>query len=180
MQRGFDEALQFGGVIEQYVAQRLHDDGWRVIALANLPSSNGHGPRVLGMEHSPPDLQATKHGKSVAVEVKAKTHPTWGRLSQEWEHGIDQCCWDAYNEYNRLMLPTFLIVIEVGEQGTDRDAYIARITSLGVRESEINGTPVVMFPRSHMRRDCLATLNRHINQSGWKHARESRQNEGIS
>ena len=159
---GFDRNQSLGRVIEEWAAQQLRADMWSVIRLADQPSGDGHGPRVENVNL--PDLQIMKHGLTLALEVKGKTAATPGRLSGELEHGIDQRSWDSCLEYERRYMPTFLLIVESGPDWLRRDAYIARISTLGARQSANGRQPMAYFPRSHMRQPWLSVLNRHVNQ----------------
>jgi len=166
MRRGWDDAWAKGTEYRDTVVAKLIADRWRVITLDELPPRNGRGPSLAGdAQQILPDLQCTKMGHTLAVEVKWKAAPTLGRLSGELEHGIDRSSYDACREHEQMM-PTFLLI---GSGGAGE--RIARITNLRVRESAIRGTPVVYFPVSQMRDNWLATLNRHVQQRDWPRAR---------
>jgi hypothetical protein len=168
----FEESLARGRVIEDWVADVLRRDRWSVIPLRDQPAGPGHGPRLEEMNL--PDLQCTKHGQTIAVEVKGKTRADMGRLTKELEHGIDQGSYDSCRAYERIM-PTFLIVVEAGPLWDRRDAYAARITSLGVRTSYIGHEAMAYFPRSQMAQPWLGVLNRHVNQKLQRPARTLRE-----
>jgi len=168
----FDASLARGRVIEDWVADELRRDGWSIIRLADQPVGHGHGPQLDGLNL--PDLQAMKHGHTIAVEVKGKTRADLGRLTKEPEHGIDQRSWDSCLDYERFM-PTFLVVVEAGPGWDLRAAYIARITTLGVRHSVNGHKSMVYFPRSQMQRPFLPVLNRHLSQKLQKPARQRRE-----
>jgi hypothetical protein len=170
--RSFEESLAMGRIIEDWVHGKLQDDRWAVIRLADQPVTPGHGPRLENMNL--PDLQAHKHGHTIAVEVKGKTRADPGRLSGELEHGIDQASWDSCLDYDRRIVPTFLVIVEAGTQWFRRDAYIARIGNLGVRQSRNGHQPMVYFPRSQMVQPWLDVLNRHVNQKLQGPARQRR------
>lgn len=171
----FDESLTRGTMLENWAADRLRADRWSVIRLADQPPGDGHGPRLDGLNL--PDLQVMKHGITLAVEVKGKTAATFGRLSEEWEHGIDRGSWDSCLEYDRRYMPTYLLIVEAGQSWAGRDAYVARVNTLGVRESAIGTRPLVYWPRSQMHHDWLGVLNRAVNQrlQGPARARRARQ-----
>jgi hypothetical protein len=169
MRRTLADGLEFGEPAAQRAAEELVRDGWMVKRLDQLPVVDGRGPRILGSDLPFPDLEATKRGRAVAVEVKRKSGATWGRLSQQLEHGIDRRAYDGYCDYQRRTgLPTFVVIVEPA------GVFAARITELGVRHSAIDGTPMVFWPRSQMSSDWLTRLNRCITQSDWSRAREER------
>jgi hypothetical protein len=169
MGAAFDASLARGRVIEDWVADELRRDMWSIIRLADQPVGLGHGPRID--ELNLPDLQIMKHGQTVAVEVKGKTAASMGQLSKQLEHGIDQRSWDSCLNYERRFMPTFLVIVEAGPDWSRRDAYIARITTLGPRQSLNGRQSMVYFPRSQMKQPLLQILNRHVSQKLQKPAR---------
>lgn len=170
----FERSLARGRLIEDWVAEKLRADRWNVIRLADQPAGPGHGPRLDDNRTTLPDLQIMKHGLTLAVEVKGKTAASMGHLTGKLEHGIDQGSWDSCLEYDRRFMPTFLVIVEAGSDWAGREAYAARISTLGVRESLNGRRPMVYFPREQMRQPWLLTLNRHVNQKLQRPARESR------
>lgn len=175
----FEMSLARGRAIEDWAIGQLLRDRWSVIRLADQPVSAGHGPRLDGGNNPTlPDLQIMKHGQTLAVEVKGKTSATDGRLSGEPEHGVDQACWDSCVEYDRLM-PTFLLIVEAGRAWTARDAYIARVNTLGPRFSRDGRSPMVYFPRSQMRQPWLDVLNGHVARKLQRPARHRRDGAAL-
>jgi hypothetical protein len=167
MTSDFDSCLEMGEVAVEWVHEELVRDRWLVIRHDKLPPEDDHGPRSTGRggELTLPDLQATKHGKTIAVEVKGKTTASDGRISGEPEHGIDERLYDDYVDYDRQM-PTFIVIVELGPSWNGRDTYAARISELRPRLSHSGGMPPMMYwPRSQMAPDWLLRLNRYVTQS---------------
>jgi hypothetical protein len=165
MNRSFDDNLRMGDVARDWVADRLMSERWSVVPLDKIPASNGHGPRSSGRGGllTLPDLQITKHGTTLAVEVKGKTIAWPGKLSGELEHGIEERLYDDYLDYDRQIMPTFVVVVELGpEPWNGRDTYAARVTELRPRLSTFNGRAMAYWPRKQMTSDWLLRLDRSI------------------
>lgn len=143
------------------IVNTLRADLWNVTRLDDIRSHDGGGPRLLndGSGIIYPDLEASKRGHRVALEVKRKAAATFGRLSGELEHGIDRVLFDNYLEYeHRMDVPTFVIIVEEERHLT----FIGRIKNLRPRLSEIRGDPVNFIPCSQFRTDWVEYLNRHL------------------
>jgi len=170
----FAENLKQGRGFEEWAAERLVEDGWSVLPLADLPARGGRGPRLRagGRDPTLPDLQATKHGRHVAVECKRKEAADWGRVVGEWEHGTSRHLLDSYREYERQTgVATFLVIGEVSTQSV----YAQRVTELRVHFSYSPAMGhMAYWPRSQMRGGpwregaWLLRLNRYVEQSGYR------------
>lgn len=163
----FEDSLRWkkGAVARDYVVDRLISERFGCLKLDEIPASNKHGPRSSGRggELTLPDLQITKHGITLAVEVKGKEVATFGKLSGELEHGTEQRLYDDYRDYDRQYMPTFIIVVELGPYPwIGRDTYAARVTELRPRLSQYKGRTMAYWPRSQMSSDWLMKLERSV------------------
>jgi hypothetical protein len=116
MKWSFDRALAIGDLGQEIVRRDLIADGWLVIRLHDMAPADGHGPRIDtdGQGITLPDLHATKHGYTLAPEIKTKTELTFGLITGQPEHGIDGHCYDEMREYERRTgVKVFLVVVEV-------------------------------------------------------------------
>lgn len=164
MNRSFDDNLKMGTVARNWVIDRLMSERWSVVALDELPASNGYGPRSSGRGGflTLPDLQIAKHGTTLAVEVKGKTVASKGILSGEPEHGCEERLYDDYRDYDRQIMPTFIVVVVLGPAWNGRDTYAARVTELRPRLSTFNGRAMAYWPQSQMTSDWLLRLDRSV------------------
>lgn len=114
--RTFDEALVFGQIAEDVVANYLR---WQFKAniwpIYETEKSSGKGPRlhIAGKALIAPDIFAARpNGREFFVEVKHKTVFAWFRKNESWQTGIDKRCYEDYLEvrchYNHRLWLAFL------------------------------------------------------------------------
>jgi hypothetical protein len=132
MSREFIEspAFQRGRNGEQIAAEYLRRDGWYIIPSYDYSGSDEHPPRMEGPSRRfiIPDLDASKGGRRIWVEVKTKTEPTLHRISGILEHGIPQ---RHYEQYRRVEAetgcPVYLVIYE---EASDQLLF-AKLSELG-------------------------------------------------
>jgi hypothetical protein len=185
------EALAYSEPAVLRAVQRLKEDGWGVIRHDRIATDDGRGPRMGELVLL--DLEANKHQCTVDIDVKRKRACEWGKLAHDWEHGINASAYDHYRKYEHLRgHAAYVLIVESGLPDLQRArsrgwpglplppapaALIARVTYLRVHYNEDNGIPLVYWPRSQMRSDWLAVLNRHVLQSDWAPARRRQREE---
>lgn len=85
---------------------------YMVILMADLPASNGHGPRAEGngTGFTLPDIQALRWGW---IEIKYKKAPWLYELWNELMHGIGAPKWMHYQHVrDESRMPLYLMVME--------------------------------------------------------------------
>jgi hypothetical protein len=166
--------FEFGAEAEDEATRILVADKWIVTPLRDIQRRDGLGPRAVdgSGQQILPDLLATKHSRSVGVEVKRKDQFSNGRLTGELEHGIDLPYFDAYLNYERRTGTATFLLVAVGPAAAHPRSWqwhIARISNLRARVSHGGGMPPMAYwPVSQMSGDWLLRLNRYIAQSGYK------------
>jgi len=113
MKWDFDHALAIGEIGQEIVCRDVIEDRWSYMPLHDIAPRDGHGPRLTtdGAGITLPDARITKHGLSLAAEIKTKTSLTMGILSGEPEHGIDQDCYDHMRDYERRQGETVILIV---------------------------------------------------------------------
>ena len=117
-QSSFRESDEFqrGRNGELRVAEILQRKGWSVIPSYDYSGSEGDmAPRLQGLTrgYPVPDLDVSREGQRLWVEVKTKARPDWTRKTQRLEHGIPLRHYEAYCEVERITgTPVWLCVIE--------------------------------------------------------------------
>lgn len=133
---------------ERLVADYLQRAGWYVIASYDFSGEDGEkAPRLLGWTDSAvlPDLDISKAGSRMWVEVKTKAAANWTRITNRFEHGIPL---RHYLDYLRVERETGCPVwLAIHEEDTDA-LLIQRLQRLSKRESNsgVMG-PMVFFAR---------------------------------
>lgn len=87
------------------VAELLQSQGWYIVPSYDYAGEDGNkAPRLQGAQygHVIPDLDVSRDGQRLWVEVKTKSQATFHRKSQRWEHGIPKRHWDAYMDVRRI------------------------------------------------------------------------------
>ena len=87
---------------ERLVAEIYKREGWHIIASYDFAGSDGEkAPRMIGERYSYvlPDLDASKGGVRLWVEVKTKKEPTFTYMTQRYEHGIP---WRHFEDYKHV------------------------------------------------------------------------------
>ena len=153
-QSSFRESDEFqrGRNGELRVAEILQRKGWSVIPSYDYSGSEGDmAPRLQGLTrgYPVPDLDVSREGQRLWVEVKTKARPDWTRKTQRLEHGIPLRHYEAYCEVERITgTPVWLCVIEE----SSGDVLVARLTELdGVKRvysgDKMSRGGMVYFPR---------------------------------
>ncbi len=97
----FRDSSEFkrGAVGERFVAELLRRKGWYTIASYDFAGSDGEkAPRMHGScgSYVLPDLDGSRAGKRVWIEVKTKQSANFYRIKQRLEHGIP---WRHFQDY---------------------------------------------------------------------------------
>ena len=97
---------------EQLVAELVMRRGGFVIPSYDYSGSDNKAPRMQGLRdsHILPDLDVSKRGTRVWIEVKTKAAASYTRITKRLEHGIHRRHWDESVSYTHLTLPTILLV----------------------------------------------------------------------
>jgi hypothetical protein len=89
--KSFEENLEYGKKGESIVGELLVREGNTVIPCATLPAEEYKGPRVFTPEGEmiSPDFISIANGHAIWVEVKAKKHSSYHRISGTWNTKIE-------------------------------------------------------------------------------------------
>lgn len=91
---------------EQLVAGLLQEQKWWVVPSYDYAGDDGNkAPRLQGLNsgYVLPDLDVSREGRRMWVEVKTKAEATFHRLTGQWEHGLPLRHW---NDYQRVQVIT--------------------------------------------------------------------------
>ena len=94
-----------GRSAEVATAQILKQRGWHVIPSYDYSGEDGKkAPKLEGSSrsHIIPDLDVSKEGARLWIEVKTKSHAILRRVTQCLEHGIEYRHWKDYLEVQRI------------------------------------------------------------------------------
>ena len=113
MKAPFHDMLALGAAREEMAERLMVADGWDVIRLKDIARRDHRGQHVDGRDDvALPDFEIAKHGIRLAVEWKAKREISLGRLTGEFEHGIDRTSWEGLRRYeDRTGVPVYLALI---------------------------------------------------------------------
>jgi len=115
---GFRETAEFqqGQSAERRIARMLQSKGFFVNPSYDYSGEDGNkAPRLEGKDHSfvVPDLDASRDGVRLWVEVKSKSKPVvWGKTG-EIRHGIELRHFWSYRQIEKITgSRVFLVVVE--------------------------------------------------------------------
>jgi hypothetical protein len=94
----FGPTGELGAKGETWVNNFLRGLGYSCIDLSNI--SNGGAPMLIGIMQNTilPDTLTVKNGDLGFIEIKTKSHPTYWKGTDEWNHGIEDRLWQEYNK----------------------------------------------------------------------------------
>jgi hypothetical protein len=141
---------------EQIVAERLKRKGCFIIPSYDYSGEdNDKPPRLQGLLRSAiiPDLDVSRAGRRIWVEVKTKRRADWTRVTQRLEHGISL---RHYNEYLDVQAITGTAVwLAIYEEETG-DVLVQKLADLAAGARVYTGWKMgrdgmVYFPRDAFR-----------------------------
>jgi len=100
---------------EQLVAELVMRRGGFVIPSYDYSGSDNKAPRMQGLRdsHILPDLDVSKRGTRVWIEVKTKAAASYTRITKRLEHGIHRRHWDEYRKVQQITgTPVWLVIYE--------------------------------------------------------------------
>lgn len=131
-QGDFESKLAMSREAEMSVSAWLQNRGWSIIPSYDYSGADGDkAPKLRGRPGNfpVPDLDASRDGRRLWVEVKCYTRPVLNRRFGCYVHGIPKRLYDSYAEVERITgSPVYLAVEEV--QGAR--LLIARLSELKV------------------------------------------------
>ena len=74
-----------------------------------------------------PDLDVSKDGARIWIEVKLKAAPTWGRISGKLEHGISARLANHYTETEKITGCAVWIIVVEESSGEWRAALLSKL-----------------------------------------------------
>lgn len=144
----FAEAFTFGRTGEQDVARVLQANGWYIVPSYDYSGTDrSKAPRLQGSLKSYviPDLDVSREGERVWVEVKTKTEASFTRITGRLEHGIPKRHAEDYLRVQEITgCRVFLVIVE-RSTGDYLCASIDRLME-SARVSDLEG-PMVYFAR---------------------------------
>jgi len=132
----------------------LRERGWHTIASYEYSgTANDKAPRLRGLNDScvVPDLDASKDGRRIWVEVKTKSRPTQDYKTGRDEHGIPK---RHYYDYLRVQAITGCKVYLLIYEECNDTALVAAIDNLETRfydGPKMSRGGMVFFPREQFR-----------------------------
>lgn len=149
----FAESLERGREGERRVANILRERGWHIVPSYDFSGSDGDkAPKMYGPRRSfvIPDLDASRDGLRIWVEVKTKSRAVLWRKSGELRHGVETRLIEHYRQVERITGCDVWLVI--CEEDT-REVLCASLRCIVA--NAIRGTNwasrMTMFPRSILR-----------------------------
>lgn len=140
------------------VAQELQRQGYFVLPSYDYSGDDGNkSPRLQGdvAQYVVPDLDVSRNGKRMWVEVKTKSRPSIGRRSGKPEHGIDGRHLSHYLKVQEITgCPVYVVVYETATGQVLRQSA-DEIAARG-RRSRLGEYAMVYFIRDEMK--CLFTI----------------------
>jgi hypothetical protein len=97
------------------VARLLQEAGWHVVRSCLFTGEDDMPPRLEGLlaAYPLPDLDASRDGQRIWVEVKVKAAPTYTRVTGRHEHGLPLRLYEAYRRVQAITgCPVWLCVVE--------------------------------------------------------------------
>ena len=141
-----------GREFEQEVARQMKLRGYGVMRCYELDGGQNKAPMLEGPYQGLrlPDLQVSVLGKSDWRECKAKTEPSWTRITSQYEHGIGLRCYRDYLAVQEISgLPVYLMI---GEHRTG-EILIQSLDKLGSPRTyegpEMDLGGMAFWPRDH-------------------------------
>ena len=161
-----DPKFNMGRTGEKTVAEILQRRGWYIIPSYDYSGEDGDkAPKLHGAFNSYviPDLDASKEGLRIWVEVKTKTAATYTRITRRLEHGIPYRHFRSYREVEQITgCPVYLVVyeIETGEVLAGRLVELEK--NARYSDSTVMGK-MIFFPRDVFK--VMARLNEKVADS---------------
>ncbi len=121
---------------EEIVAQLLMEDGWHVIPSYDFTGDDANkAPRLKGKKsyYAIPDLDISKDGERLWIEVKTKEKPVWYRKGNRFEHGMNLRLWNGYKHVQEIGGTPIWIYIYEEESGWIIKQLLDRL-AIGARE----------------------------------------------
>ena len=142
--------IAFGRRYERLVDACLQREGWTTVSLysGNMPMLHGSWGSFVA-----PDILAFKHGEAAWFEVKQKNAPTFTRLTQQLETGIDAHCFRSYLAIKKMTgIPVYLVFLY--EQTNEVHQAEISVLDAKKRQGTSTGLSMVYFPVVENERIC--------------------------
>lgn len=152
--------FQQGRSGERVVASHLQSKGWFIVPSYDYSGEDGNkAPRLEGAlaSYVIPDLDASRDGRRIWVEVKTKTAATFTRVTQQYEHGISERHFKSYKQVQEITGTDVWLVIYEENEGAILAAKLDDLPEprkTRMKKHGMTQEPMVYFPR-----DAFKVLN---------------------